>query len=148
MSNFVIKTNKKSVFATARMPYGAYNALKQLALDHNGKIGETAEGFFKADFDSAKTAKEIKTHFDASYAEAHAAYVSKSEREPKKDTTKKSKPSSSKKTTKQGKGNAKLTGKDWVKAHPSCTREEAAAHGLKGITKLELKALKVELGVR
>ena len=144
MSNFVIKTSKKSVLATAHMPYGAYKALKQLALDHNGKIVETTEGFFKADFDTVATAKAIKTRFDADYATAHAAYVPKPTEPKAPKTTKKSKSSSSKK----GKGNAKLTGNDWVKANPSCTREEAAAHGLKGITKLELKALKKELGVR
>ena len=39
-------------------------------------------------------------------------------------------------------------GKAYVKAHPSCTRKEAAANGCPHITKDELKALKVELGVR
>ena len=39
-------------------------------------------------------------------------------------------------------------GKAFVKAHPNCTRKEAAANGCKNITKEGLKALKVELGVR
>ena len=39
-------------------------------------------------------------------------------------------------------------GRAYVKAHPSCTRKEAAANGCKNITKEGLKALKVELGVR
>ena len=77
MSNFVIKTSKKSVFASAHMPYGAYKALCTLTKDHNGKIGETPEGFFKATFDSVATAKNIKNRFDADYAEAHAAYAPK-----------------------------------------------------------------------
>ena len=39
-------------------------------------------------------------------------------------------------------------GKAYVKAHPNCTRKEAAANGCKNITKDGLKALKRELGVR
>lgn len=39
-------------------------------------------------------------------------------------------------------------GRAYVKAHPSCTRKEAAANGCPHITKDELKALKIELGVR
>ena len=39
-------------------------------------------------------------------------------------------------------------GRAYVKAHPGCTRKEAAANGCPHITKDELKALKVELGVR
>ena len=39
-------------------------------------------------------------------------------------------------------------GRAYVKANPSCTRKEAAAHGCPHITKEELRALKVELGVR
>jgi hypothetical protein len=38
-------------------------------------------------------------------------------------------------------------GREYVKAHPLCTRKEAAANGCKNITKEGLKALKVELGV-
>lgn len=39
-------------------------------------------------------------------------------------------------------------GRAYVKAHPGCTRKEAAANGCKNITKDGLKALKRELGVR
>ena len=39
-------------------------------------------------------------------------------------------------------------GRAYVKANPSCTRKDAAAHGCKNITKDGLKALKRELGVR
>ena len=39
-------------------------------------------------------------------------------------------------------------GRAYVQAHPGCTRKEAAANGCPHITKDELKALKVELGVR
>lgn len=37
-------------------------------------------------------------------------------------------------------------GRAYVKAHPLCTRKEAAANGCKNITKEGLKALKAELG--
>lgn len=39
-------------------------------------------------------------------------------------------------------------GRAYVKAHPLCTRKEAAANGCKNITKEGLKALKVELGFK
>lgn len=39
-------------------------------------------------------------------------------------------------------------GREYVKAHPLCTRKEAAANGCKNITKEGLKALKVELGFK
>lgn len=39
-------------------------------------------------------------------------------------------------------------GRAYVKAHPLCTRKEAAANGCKNITKDGLKALKVELGFK
>lgn len=39
-------------------------------------------------------------------------------------------------------------GRAYVAANPGCTRKEAAANGCPHITKDELKALKVELGVR
>lgn len=39
-------------------------------------------------------------------------------------------------------------GRAYVKAHPGCTRKEAAANGCKNISKDALKALKRELGVR
>ena len=39
-------------------------------------------------------------------------------------------------------------GREYVKAHPGCTRKEAAANGCKNITKDGLKGLKRELGVR
>ena len=141
-----IKVEKKTAYATAHLPYGAYKGACERALAHEGTIDKTADGFFKATFSSNKIAKQFAKEHNDAYAQAHAAYVPKSEREPKptpapKKETKKTKPAT-------GKGNSNLTGNDWVKANPSCTRAEAAAHGLKGITKQQLKALKVELGVR
>ena len=142
MSNFVIKTSKNTLFATARMPYGAYKALEALALAHEGKIGETADGFFKADLKTAKIAKAIKTQFDADYAEAHAAYVAEHKPAPKKDTKKSKKPSSSKK------GNAKkMTLEEFVRANDLCTVEQAKAYGFKGGSK-DLWNYKVDLGLR
>ena len=156
MSNITIIINKKDAIASTHLPYGAYKHAVALAEAQKATIGRTAENYFRATFAKAKDAKEFKAQFEADYATAHAAYTPKHTEPKAPKTTSKSKPSSSKKTTKKattsstkkGKGNSKLTGKLWVKANPSCTREQAAAHGLKGITKLELKALKKELGVR
>ena len=147
MSNIINRT-ANTLNASARIPYGAYKALVQLAKDHNGEIDKNPKGFLRVTFEDIETAKNVANRFRADYAEAHAAYVPKSEREPVTNkapkTTKKSKPSSSKK----GDGIIETSGRKWVKANPSCTRAEAAAHGFPGITKLELKALKRELGVR
>lgn len=143
MSNITMNITKSTVTASAFLPRGAYKRADELARAYEGEIGRTADNHFTVTFKKVKTAKQFKSEWEADYATAHAAYTPKPT-EPKapKSTKKSKKPSSSKK------GNAKLTGNDWVKANPSCTREEAAAHGLKGITKLELKALKKELGVR
>lgn len=140
MSIIAINQNKKTATATF-LPYAAYKRAEALALAMGGQIGKTDKGFFKADFSNAKIAKDFVTKWTAEYAEAHAAY------EPKPATAPAPKAAPAKKPS-NGKGKSNLTGNDWVKANPSCTREEAAAHGLKGITKQQLKALKVELGVR
>ena len=143
MSKFIEVTQKVAV-ATEHLPYGAYKSACTIALTHGGEIAKSDKGFFQATFKSNKVATKFAKEYNAAYTAAHDAYVPKSEREPAPapaKETKKSKPTT-------GKGNSKLTGNDYVKANPSCTREEAAAHGLKGITKQQLKALKVELGVR
>ena len=133
---------KKTVTATF-LPYAAYKRAEALALAHGGEIGKTDKGFFQATFKTAETAKKFTSEWTAEYEAAHNAYVPKSAPAP----APKSAPAKKTKAT-TGKGKSKLTGNDYVKANPSCTREEAAAHGLKGITKQQLKALKVELGVR
>lgn len=143
MSKNLIKRTQNTLTATAYLPYGAYKALVQLAQDHNAEIGKTSQGFLTVTFDSVETADNVAKKFRADYAEAHAVYVSAHASEPAPTPKQEAKPQKP-----QGKGKANLTGEAWVKANPSCTREEAAAHGLKGITKLELKALKVKLGVR
>jgi hypothetical protein len=146
MSKFI---NRKANTITQfeRMPYGAYKALRTLAQDHNAEIVESENGFLTLTFDEVKIAENVAKKFRADYAQAHAAYVPKNEREPeptqKPSASEKSKPSSSKK----GKGSAKMTLDEFITSKPSCTREEAKAYGFKG-TKAELRAKKVELGVR
>jgi len=80
MSKNLIKRTQNTLTATAYLPYGAYKALVQLAQDHNTEIAKTAEGFVAVTFDSVKTAESVAKKFRADYAEAHAAYVPKSER--------------------------------------------------------------------
>lgn len=142
MSEIKMNRTKNTVKASAHLPGGAYKCALALVSAYDGEIVKSADNLFRAKFTDTETAEKFKNEWTASYAAAHAAYVPKSKRTPKKPNNSKSKPSSSKK------GTPKLSGKEWVKANPSCTREQAAAHGLKGITKLELKALKRELGVR
>lgn len=99
MSKINITRSKKSVSATAYLPHGAYKHACELALAQNGIIGKTANGFFKADFDTVETADKFVRTWRADYATAHAAYT------PKEKSTKKSKPSS----TKKGKGAIKVS---------------------------------------
>lgn len=142
MKEITMNRTKNTVKASAHLIGGAYKCALALVSAYDGEIVKSADKLFHAKFKDAEIAEKFKNEWKASYASAHAAYVPKSEHTPKKPNNSKSKPSSSKK------GNAKLSGKEWVKANPSCTREQAAAHGLKYITKQELKALKKELGVR
>lgn len=141
MSKINITRSKNSVSATAHLPYGAYKHACELATAHKGTIGRNANGFFKADFDTVETADKFVRTWRADYAEAHAAYTPK-EKTDKKADTKKSKPSSTKK------GNAKkMSLDDFIINNPHCSRTEAKAYGFKG-TRADLKARKVELGVR
>ena len=141
MANITMNISKSTVTASAHLPYGAYKRAEELALAYEGKIGRTAENHFTATFDKVKTAKKFKSEWEADYAKAHAAYTPKPTEPKALKSTKKSKPSSSKK------GNAKkMTLDEFIKANPLCTREEAKAHGFKG-TRAELRAHKKELGL-
>ena len=143
MSNITMNITKSTVSATAFLPGQAYKSALALAAAYEGEIGKTADGFFKATFSAPKTAKQFKLDWETAYnANRRPAPAPAS----KPASAPAQKPTASKPTTGKGKNN--LTGEAWVKANPSCTRAEAAAHGLKGITKQGLKALKVELGVR
>lgn len=137
--SIAMNLNKKTVTASAHLPYSAYKRAIELATELEGKIGRTDENRFTATFAKAKTAKEFADKWTADYTAAHAAYTPKTQ-EPKAP---KSKPTSS---SKKGKGK-KMTLNEYITSNPSCTREDAKAHGFKG-TRAELKALKVELGVR
>lgn len=77
MSIIAMNQNKKTASATF-LPYAAYKRAEALALDMGGQIGKTDKGFFKADFSSAKIAKDFVTKWTAEYAAAHDAYVPKS----------------------------------------------------------------------
>ena len=99
MSKNFIKRSKNTITQCTRMPYGAYNALRTLAKDHNAEIVEAENGFLTLTFDEVKTAENVANRFRADYAEAHAAYTPK-----EKPTKKTTKPSSTKKG--KGKGNS------------------------------------------
>ena len=141
MSNITMNISKSTVTASAHLPYGAYKHAVELATAYEGKIGRTADNLFTATFGKAKTAKEFAKVWTADYAEAHAAYTPKPTEPKAPKTPKKSKPTSSSK-----KAN-KMTLDEFIKANPLCTREQAKAYGFKG-TRADLKARKVELGVR
>lgn len=144
---FTVKTNKKNTIVTANafVPGAGYKRLLALADELGGKVDtDKKSNFAKITFGDTSNAKQFVDKFTQEYTKAHKAYTKQTKSAQGKG--KKVAPSSSKKTTK-GKGNKKLTLNDFVVNNPACTREEAKAYGFKG-TRAELKALKVELGVR
>lgn len=129
MKNIITRTNK-TIHANRFLVGKALDAFRTLVTDHNGKIDLGKNGFYQATFDEVETATRITDTLNAQYAE-HGVTM------PKPKKAKGSAPTEPKKPTLD----------DFVKANPSCTREEAKAHGFEG-TRAELKALKVKLGVR
>lgn len=66
MSKITITRTNKSVSATY-LPYAAYKSAIALATAHKGEIGKTAEGNFKATFNSVKTAQKFVNEWTAEY---------------------------------------------------------------------------------
>ena len=148
MSKSFINRKINTITQSAHMPHSAYKALAQLGIDHNADIAKNPKGFLILTFGSVETAENVANRFRADYAAAHKAYVPKSEREPAQQTKSAKNPKS--KPSQKGKpspSEKKMTLDEFIKSKPSCTREEAKAYGFTG-TKADLKAKKVELGVR
>lgn len=144
---FTIKTSKKNtiVYANHFVVGTGYKRMLILAEAHDGKVDTDKKSkLAKITFGDTTSANEFAKQFTQEYAKAHKAYTkqTKSANNSKSKAT----PSSSKKSNK-AKGNKKVSLNDFVVNNPSCTREDAKAYGFKG-TRAELKALKVELGVR
>lgn len=66
MKNIAITRTKNTVSATY-LPYTSYKRAIELATSLKGKIGSTAEGNFKATFNSVKTAEKFTTTWRAEY---------------------------------------------------------------------------------
>ena len=66
MKNINISRNKNTVSATY-LPYAAYKSAIALATALKGKIDKTAEGNFKATFNSVKTAEKFKAQWTDEY---------------------------------------------------------------------------------
>lgn len=60
-------TRKNATVSATYLPYSAYKCALELATAHKGKIGSTAEGFFKATFSSAKIAEKFVAEWTAEY---------------------------------------------------------------------------------
>ena len=102
MSIIAMNQSKKTVSATF-LPYKAYKHACELATAYDGTIGKTADGFFKADFNSAKIAKQFLTDWETAYNANRKVEADTPAQKPK--ASKGNKASSTKKTTK-GKGNS------------------------------------------
>ena len=66
MSKITI-TRKNTTVSATFLPYTAYKAAHEGATARNAKIGTTAEGFFKATFNSVKDAKDFVSEWNANY---------------------------------------------------------------------------------
>jgi hypothetical protein len=66
MKNATITRKNATVHATY-LPYPAYKRALELASAHKGKIGTTAEGLFKATFNSVEIAKKFVAEWTADY---------------------------------------------------------------------------------
>jgi hypothetical protein len=93
MTNAITITRKANTVYAPYLPYAAYQNALALATALKGKIGETAEGNFKATFSSAKVAENFKSKWTADYNANRKVSV-----EPTKATAKK--PTASKGNTK------------------------------------------------
>lgn len=80
MKNITITRTKNTVSATY-LPYAAYQGALTLADMLDGKIGKTAEGFFKADFPTATKAKAFVEAWTGAYE------MARNERNAQKSTT-------------------------------------------------------------
>jgi hypothetical protein len=60
-------TRKNATVSATYLPYSAYKRANELATAHKGEIGTTAEGNFKATFNSVKTAEKFVKEWTAEY---------------------------------------------------------------------------------
>jgi hypothetical protein len=101
MSKITLTRTNKSVSATY-LPYAAYKSAIALATAHKGKIDKTAEGNFKATFNSVKTAEKFVSEWTAEYEANRKVEVAPAPKStPKSAPAKKS--STSKPTATKGK---------------------------------------------
>lgn len=88
MSEIKMNRTKNTVKASAHLPGGAYKCALALVSAYDGEIVKSADNLFRAKFTDTETAEKFKNEWTASYAAAHAAYVPKSKRTPKKSKSK------------------------------------------------------------
>lgn len=145
MSKFVSKNNRKTFVATASCFFAGKMRTSALALadKYEGKVEEIkieGQPRYKFIFDEIENRDKFVASFDRAYAKAHKAHEKKAPSSPKKK-------SAPKKKVAEGKGSKKMSLDDFIINNPSCTRDEAKAHGFEG-TRADLKARKRKLGVR
>lgn len=135
MKNIAITRTKTTVNATY-LPYAAYKGALALADMLDGKIGTTADGFFKADFPTVTKAKAFVEAWTRSYEDA------RNERNAQK-------PKASKPTATKGK--AKATASSSKKTAPRKAKGEAfdfnAFKGTKSEKNRALHAMLVSKGI-
>lgn len=106
MKNTITRT-KNTVSATY-LPYAAYKSAITLATAHEGEIGKTDKGNFKATFNSVETAKKFVTEWTTEYEANRKVEVAPT---PKSTPAKKSTTSKSTATKDKAKATASSTKK-------------------------------------
>jgi hypothetical protein len=91
MTNAITITRKANTVYAPYLPYAAYQNALALATALKGKIGETAEGNFKATFSSAKVAENFKSKWTADYNANRKVSVEPTKAPTKKPTASKGK---------------------------------------------------------
>ena len=76
-------TRKNNAVSAPYLPYTSYKKAIELATALKGKIGSTAEGFFKATFSSAKVAKKFVDEWTAEYEDNRKVEVAPAPAKPK-----------------------------------------------------------------
>lgn len=132
MANTSMFTRSKATVEAKAFILGAqYKFATATARKHNGEIGKNSKGFLKMTFPSDKDATACKKELDAWWDSNKTTIQPSSEHAP----------------TSKGNPPTKMTLEAFIKANPSCTREQAREYGFEG-KKDDLKTLKKKLGVR
>lgn len=115
MSKNITITRTKNTVHAPYMPYAAYKSAVALATELKGEIGKTAEGNFKATFNSVKTAENFVKTWTEAYNANRKVEATPAKAPAKKPTASKGKTTSSPKKAEKAPRKAKGSAFDFGK---------------------------------